>query len=210
MIKRATILKETEVFESKSVKSSIIGSLHSNDFISWIKEEYHKSTFWLTVELSSGKKGYITSENAFKWQECELRNTSLKMYIESPEEVVHLKKGDTVYKIHPEKKKTGNQVEPNVTIVADEKLNIGKVKFASLKTKFVSNDVFAIISMISATILSLLVIYWAIITMIIGGRIFYGGLIISAVIVLWKFLSSFFMSILKSIQLFLYKAKIKS
>ncbi|MEM9337694.1 MAG: hypothetical protein AAGA66_03140 [Bacteroidota bacterium] len=210
MIKKATVLKETEVFESKSIDSQAIGSLHPDDFIDWIKEEHHESKFWLVVEQSSGKTGYILSENAFKWQECSLRNTSLKMYLENSEEIKYLKKGDTVYKIHPEKKGTANDANANTTIIADEKLNIGKVKFASLKTKSDPYDVIAVISMISATVLSLLVIYWAIVVMILGGRIFYGGLVISAVIVMWKFLYLLISSILETMRLFFYKLKTRS
>jgi len=120
------------------------------------------------------------------------------------------KKGNTVYRIYPTKQKKDYTPESNITIIADENLNIGRLKYASLKTKFGGDDLASILAMAIATILCLLVIYWAIVTMILGGRIFFGGLVVTAVVVLWKFLFSFIAIIFGAIKLFLQQIKSKT
>lgn len=205
MDRKATIISDASIYSAPDLESRVLDKLSADEVVSWTKKRYCKGKYWLEIVLSQQEVGYVLADNVFVWVKCKLRNTSLRFVDLETGAEKRIKKNDIVYKVYKYQTKVDDADERHAMVIADESFRFGKVKYASLKEQFDINALIAVISVLLATALSGVFIYYFALAMFMGGKIFFGSLIVAGIALLWTVLFKLVVMLLKTLQVLVHR-----
>ena len=185
-MKKATILTDTVVFETPRKSEKVLTNLEKGSYVDYNREKYKNGIVWLEVVLKGNETGFMESKNAFKWEENKILGNSITFY---PDD---LKNEEKTYVILPGKEK----VQKILPAEKDEKKNMiskvidSKNRLGTVNDKYIlkigADFVLKILAILCAVALTIAAAIYAVVFMIMGGKIFYGSLVIAAFVFLGK------------------------
>lgn len=185
-MKQATILNNTIVFETPDKEGRALISLEKGNYVNYVKEKYKNGIVWLEIILQNNSKGYIDSKKAFKWERSKVLGNSVTFYPDNIKDegknYVILQGGEIINKILPPEKDTKNNL---FSKVIDSKDRIGIIKDKYIYKTGV-DLILKIVAIFFAIAISIGVAIYAVIFMILGGKLFFGSIVIVAFIFLGK------------------------
>jgi hypothetical protein len=215
-MKKATVLNATKAFDHPSKKGAVLSLLEQNQFVEYSRAKYKDGTEWIEILLPDNSKAYVEAKDLFKWKLHKVFASSLTFTLDHPNSEGRdseiLMNGEELYRVMPElKKKRSDKAQEkfeDIAKVRDANGRLGTVKGKHLRQTGI-DFVLLILAVVLSTVGTITIAVYAVVGMIMGGRILVGGIVILALLFVWRLLLLLAMLALQKIRKGIYQIAIR-